>query len=135
VYAAILGIGLIAGVYFVNSSKRDHAEERDRLWMEGDFAIGEFGGRVKSRGRVSGVYYFYQIEDKKYKAGDTHVYLDSDEASSAFIDDDLADKGDRFLIIYDKDDPENSIIRLDYKILDSADFQRIIKEVLAQRDI
>ena len=49
-------------------------------------------------------------------------------AFEAFSDRDLADKGDKFLVLYDENDPKNAIIRLDYPIKDNSDFERYVKE-------
>jgi len=36
--------------------------------------------------------------------------------------------GKKFLVIYDTENPKESIIRLDYPIKDSTDFRRYVKE-------
>lgn len=37
-------------------------------------------------------------------------------------------EGKQFLVLYDKEDPKNSIIRFDYPIKDSTDFRRYVDE-------
>jgi len=41
--------------------------------------------------------------------------------------------GMKFLVIYDTENPKESIIRLDYPIKDSTDFRRYVKEFEQKR--
>ncbi len=89
--------------------------------------------RNLSNGRTYSISFSYEAENIVYKNGDTRCFEDSEKASRAFTDRDLAYKGDDFLVLYDKNNPKNAIIKLDYPIKDNSDFERYVKEFWEKR--
>jgi len=118
----------IGGIFFVQFGKKDKLAKRNLLKNEGGFAIGIFESRNLSNGRTYSVSFSYIVDSRNYRNGDTQCFLDSSKASDAFTNRNLARKKDKFLVLYDKENPEKSIIRLDYPIKDSSDFKRYVQE-------
>lgn len=124
----IIALFAIGGIVFVQLSTNKHVSKRNLLKNEGEFSIGIFKSRNYSKGKTYSISFNYTIENKLHKNGDTRCFLDSPKAADAFTNKNLARTNDKFLVLYEKENPQNSIIRLDYPIKDSSDFFRYIKE-------
>jgi len=124
----IISLFVIGGILLIQSGKKRNLVKRNLLKYEGGFSIGIFESRNYSNGRTYSISFSYTIDDKDYRNGDTQCFLDSPKAADAFTNKDLARKKDRFLVLYNKENPKESIIRLDYPIKDSTDFKRYVKE-------
>jgi hypothetical protein len=124
----IIVLFAIGGIVFVQLSTKRNIAKRDFLKDEGKFSIGVFKSRNYSKGKTYSISFSYTVEDEYFKNGDTRCFLDSPKAADAFTNKNLARTNDKFLVLYDKENPKKSIIRLDYPIKDSSDFLRHIKE-------
>lgn len=131
VITALFVVFFLGGVILIQFGSKKSRVKRDSLALYGGFSIGEFNGRsssASSKGRTSSIVFSYAIDSKNYKRGDSRCMEDSPKAAIAFTDPDKARPGDKFLVLYDKEDPDRAVIRLDYPIKDSADFKRYVKE-------
>ena len=126
---------MIGGIVLIQSGKKGKLAKRNLLKDEGGLTIGVFESRNYSGGRTYSISFSYKVDGKDYRNGDTHCFLDSPKASNAFTNKDLARKKDRFLVLYNKENPKESIIRLDYPVKDSADFKRYVKEFEQKRKL
>lgn len=124
----IIILFVIGGIVLIQSGKKGKLAKRNLLKEEGGLSIGIFESRNYSSGRTYSISFSYTVDGKDYRNGDTQCFLDSPKASDAFTNKDLARKKDRFLVLYNKESPKESIIRLDYPVKDSADFKRYVKE-------
>ena len=124
--AIVVVVALFIGAFFyVQLGTKNERVSRVELYNNGSFAVGTFKGRTYSKVTLKYISFGY---DAKESVADYYCYMDSEKASNAFSDRDLADKGDKFLVLYDENDPKNAIIRLDYPIKDNSDFERYVKE-------
>lgn len=125
----ILFIGfLIGGFFLIQSGSKKDKKKRERLALTGGFAIGNYEGRSMSNNRTYSIAYTYLVDSNELRGGDGHCYDDSSKAAEVFTDPQKTKTGDKFLVLYNKDKPKESIIRLDYPIKDSTDFKRYVKE-------
>ena len=111
--------------YYLIKSPNENRIEREKFSAKGNLAIGIIKSRSYSK--PESISFSYILNEVEMKGGDTKFYMDKD-ASEVFHDKDKSKPGNKFLVIYDSDDPKKSIIRLDYPITDSSDFQRYVKE-------
>ncbi len=119
---------IIGGLVIIHYGKKKETRRRNFLKNEGEFSIGVFGYRTFDNGTLHSVTFSYVVMGEKYKRSDMFCYYDSSKASDAFDDKRLAKEDDKFLVLYDKKNPKEAIIRLDYPIKDSADFKRYVKK-------
>ena len=131
-------IFFLGGIILIQVGSKKSEVKRKSLALYGGIAIGEFDGRsssVSSKGRTSSVMYSYIVDSKNYKGGDTRCMEDSPKAAIAFTDPRKAKPRDKFLVLYNKNDPAKAIIRLDYPINDSTDYKRYVKEFEQERKL
>lgn len=127
----LIVILFIGAIIFVQHSDKKSKMKRENLNLMGGLSIGEFTGRsyyTTNGGGVNAISYSFIVNLKEFTGADTRCDEDSPNASDAFHSSKKADVGDRFLVLYDMDNPDKSIIRLDYPVKDSADFKRYVNE-------
>ena len=138
IMSTLFVIFIIAGIIYVQLGTKAKQREREWLYQYGNFAIGEVSGIPKaSVGKsvstsIRGVVFFFYINGNKFIILDGYGFLDEKESkneSSATY----AEKGQKYLVLYRSDDPNKAIMRLDYPIKDSIDFQRYVKEFELRR--
>jgi hypothetical protein len=100
-------------------------KERANFSLKGELTIGVITN--KGKGHSKSVQYEYVINDKHMRGIDPRYDLDPN-GSDIFENKVRSKLGSRFLVVYDAEDPQKSIIRLDYPIKDSADFKRYVQE-------
>jgi hypothetical protein len=103
------------------SCRKDIANERNKFIESAELTVGTIKYLVYSRHGNSYVTYSYIVDDSEYAGKDGQCGFDSSEASSKFY---KVKEGEKYLVFFKKDEPEKSLIRLDYPITDSADFKR-----------
>ena len=130
----VIIVFLIGGLFIIEYTKKGAVSKRNLLFNEGGFSIGIFESRNLSNGMAYSISFSYMVDKENYSGGDTRCYLDSPIAADAFTNRDLAKRKDSFLVLYDKTNPDLSIIRLDYPIKDSSDFRKYIKEIEQMRN-
>jgi hypothetical protein len=118
-------IFLVLMFYFVNEIFKNSRKERKDFSLKGELTIGVI--TLKGRGHSKSVQYEYIVKDKQLRRGDSHYYMDPN-GSDIFDDKEKSKEGKKFLVIYDANNPKESIIRLDYPIKDSMDFKLYVKE-------
>ncbi len=123
IFSVVFFILVFILVSKLSNKNRSH---RDTLNKEGWLTIGVI--RAKSYSGSKSVSYTYRVGENELKGGDTNYYMDSHKSSYVFLDNEKSKPGSKFLVIYDKENPKESIIRLDYPIKDSTDFKRYVKE-------
>lgn len=123
-----MSIGFVILIVISTSCREDIINERNEYFEHAELSIGEINFFVYSRLGNSYIVYSYSVDDDVYNGedGDCGIGIESSEARSIFY---KVKKGERFLVFYKKEDPEKSIIRLDYPISDSADFERYLTEL------
>ena len=99
--------------------------ERIEFINNSEPSIGKIKYFVYSRNGNSYVTFSYIVDNTEYEGIDGNCDIDSKEAGSKFYN---VKKGEKYLVFYKQDNPEKSIIRLDYPIKDSTDFKRYVKE-------
>ncbi len=115
---------VVSAIIFINKSQNKAEKYRKSLYKNGVLTIGVFESRNYSNGKTYSISFSYFANGEKYKNGDTRCYLDSEIASDAFTNSDIAKSGDKFLVLYDSNDPQESIIRLDYPINSESDIKK-----------
>lgn len=105
----------------LTSCREKILNERIEFINNSELTIGEVESFVYSRNGNSYIVFSYIVNETEYEGKDGRCGLDSEEAGSKFYN---VKKGERYLVFYKKDNPEEAIIRLDYPISDSTDFKR-----------
>jgi len=107
------------------------------LFKKGSFSIGEIDGVDYSGGATGGymtdIIYSYDINNKKYSN-----YLNSftaneisKESKNIYLSFDNSHKGERYLVIFEENNPKNSILCLDRPIKDSLNYMHYITDIKA----
>lgn len=110
---------IMIGLAFLSIVKRPYKEKEKRIFRNPEFAIGEVinykpsrGG--PSRGGTAKVEFIYNRKGKEYKnkysAG---IYLIPPRG---------VETGDRYLVVFVKDEPEEGIMLFNYPVKDSTDY-------------
>lgn len=126
----LIGLLFLAAIIYVQLSHKGAKKRRYELSKKGEFAIGVFEYRIFSKASTYGICFSFNIENKQFQNTDFHCFMDSDEAGLAFTDAKRAKEGYLFIVIYEKNNPQNSIIRLDCPIKDSTDFKQYVLEFM-----
>ena len=111
--------------YYIYHSLNYNRKEREDFLLKGDYSIGIISS--KSYSKPESISFLYIVNNVEMKGGDTKFYMDKN-AFVVFNDKEKSKPGSKFLVIYDVNNPKESIIRLDYPIKDSTDFKRYVKE-------
>ena len=127
-------VGFCYGTFFQPSKIRKKVEE---LYLNGKFAISTvLGGNYAVYGeattQLSSIGYRFEISTgKHYGAINSLIAKQTSKATySAFCRySTVVKKGDRFLVLYDKNDPKNAILLLDHPITSDLDFERYKTEI------
>lgn len=126
----------IGAIMFVNNGKGNERENRNLLEKSGEYTIGKIDGKTYSNGSSTYcVSFSYKLNGKEHSNGDHYCYLDSDLASDAFNDKRKAKRNDRFIVLYEKGNPENSIIRLDFPIATNYDYENFERKLKQLRGV
>jgi hypothetical protein len=130
----LLIIAFAIGSYFVFFGSSGEPINRDNLNQHGKLAIGVFLGRTVEDSKTKTVVYEYLADTVLIQNSDGLCYLDSEKASDHFYFTKYPLlKGNEFVVLYDSLNPEISIIRLDYPLRDSTDFNSYIVEFEKKR--
>ncbi len=124
-------LALFALWFFTRNNERDMKIRVGRLMREGEFAIGKITGRTYSSRpySLSSIMYRFTADGKvceerfswlQYKVMPENVRGD-------FRWPDDAMRNTLRLVVYDPDDPRNSVVCLGCPIADSADFVRYVQ--------
>ncbi len=126
IYTGVVILFLIGGIVFVQKGKNRATKQREYLNQSGTLGVATFAGRSRKKGRTEYVVFEYFVNDEKYKMSDFYCPRDSREAADAFNY--KAKIKDKFIVLYDGENPKESIIRLDYPVGDSTDFKMYEKQ-------
>ena len=105
------------------------------LFKKGSFSIGEIDGVNYSGGAAGGymsdILYSYHIKNKKYShfLNSYTAFEISKESKNVFNSIDNSHKGERYLVIFEENNPKNSILCLDRPIKDSLSYKHHITEI------
>lgn len=123
----ILGIIFIVVIILYNIRTKEKEEYQEKLLANAYYSIGEvskyFPRKMRifnNTGRSANVEYHFMANAKEY----TNKYT----ASDAKVPDEGVSVGERFLVLYLKDNPEESRMFFEYPVKDSIDFKRYVKE-------
>lgn len=129
---AISVIAFITFLVFIQIRNTKHAENKvEFLEKNGEMAIGTITGKNyhSSQGvsQLKTIMYNYEVGNLTYKEKISSLIPKacSDEAWQIWATDNSnALEGDRFLVLYEVNDPSNSILRLDYPVKSEADIEK-----------
>lgn len=113
----------------IENDKSKNVKKRQLLFCKGEFSIGYGVTRTYSNGSLMNIGFDYTVNGKEYSKLD-YFFTDVDDKDAAleiFGKKSMLDE--KYLVLYDKDNPKEAIIRVDYAIKDSADFKKHIKHV------
>lgn len=123
----ILGIIFIVAVILYNIRTKEKEEFQKKLLANASYSIGEvskyFPRKMKvfnGTGRDANVEFHFIADEKEY--------INKYEASDAKVPDEGVTVGEKFLVLYLKDNPEESRMFFDYPVKDSIDFKRYVME-------
>ena len=120
IITVIVFLILFFGFIYLKSLKQ---KELKNYLSEYDFAIGKVEnifkrGNIGTNIGVSSITYSYNITNKRYtKSYNSKFYKILTRTN----------KNELYLVIYNKSNPQNSILLSDYHILDTTDFQKCIE--------
>ncbi|MDL2309323.1 DUF3592 domain-containing protein [Bacteroidales bacterium OttesenSCG-928-B11] len=142
IFIILVIIGIVAfiifGFWIDNRSSRNAQEKVGYLLRNGNCCIGSIAeirsSHLKGGSYLSSVVYEYQINNEKLENtnGLQTIKAISKEAERR-LNYDLS-KGERFLVVYDPANPENSLLLLDRPIEKEGDFERYVKEMEQMRN-
>ncbi len=116
-------------ILFNSCSRSSSPIDRESLNQHGKLAIGVYLGRTVEDSKTASVVYEYEVNSQVYQNSDKECFLDSDKAKDHFYFTKYPLlKGNEFVVLYDSINPETSIIRLDYPLRDSTDFESYIRK-------
>lgn len=123
----ILGIIFIIAVVGYNVRTKEKEEYQKKLLANASYSIGEVSKYFPQKmrilngtGKSANVEYHFMANAKEY--------INKYEASDAKVPDEGVSVGEKFLVLYLKDNPEESRMFFDYPVKDSTDFKRYVKE-------
>lgn len=123
----ILGIIFICFLIWYNVRTKEKEEYQKKLLANASYSIGEvskyFPRKMKvfnGTGRDAKIEYHFIADAKEY--------IKKYTASVAKVPDEGVSIGEKFLVLYLKDNPEESRMFFDYPVKDSIDFKRYVKE-------
>jgi len=105
-------------------------EARTSFLKDAEFTIGTIDYFTYSNNGNSHVAYSYKVNGIEFKGKDGNCNMDSKEAGSRFY---KVKQAEKYLVLYKKEEPENSIIRLDFEIKDSSNFKSYIQKLKKTR--
>jgi hypothetical protein len=110
--------------------------DRAHLNKNGKFTIGLYLGRTVVDSITESVFYEYEVAGDTFQKFDMECYLDSEKAKDHFYFKNYPLlRGNLFVVLYDSLKPEISIIRLDYPLRDSIDYESSIRKINKNRKI
>lgn len=131
-------ICFIITLFWIHYSNLKIADtKKDFLFNNGQFAIGEvngvnFSGASNGFSLVSNITYFFYFDNQKFENNS----LNGNEAKSVseksykeFNSFTRDRKRDRFLVLFEKGNPKNSLMCIDRPIKDSTDFIKYVNEI------
>ncbi|MDL2308067.1 hypothetical protein LJC68_02080 [Bacteroidales bacterium OttesenSCG-928-B11] len=114
-------------------------KEVDDLLKNGQFSIGSVTEKnyhtIKGGTMLSSIGYHFYINDIKHKGAISHPVAKqiSEKAGQYYYDNrlfgDNTIKEQRFLVVYEENDPKNSLLLLDRPIEKEGDFEQYVKEM------
>jgi hypothetical protein len=128
-------IGLIIGGLMLFFLLRSQKQEEERILNNGEFSIGEVTfyssskpGFIIPRGggstpKPTNVFFYYKVNDSIYEM------RYSSGPGIKYIPDTGIYEGQKYLVIYDKKNPNKSRMLFKYPIRDSGDFERYVKDL------
>ncbi|MDL2308066.1 hypothetical protein LJC68_02085 [Bacteroidales bacterium OttesenSCG-928-B11] len=129
---------VIFAFWFDNRNMQRVKIKVDYLVENGEYSVGSVTGKTTQTIRGGGtmltsVMYEYQTIDAKYTnaIGAVTAEAISEKAHENYNFD--INKGDKFLVVYDPTNPENSLLMLDKPIEKEGDFERCVKEMEQMR--
>jgi|GEM_PF-4506236 len=135
----VLGVvGFIFGINRLETRNQRLANHRfESLYASGQFARGKvmyFGNNTSTNNRSYRASIHYAFESKsgnKYESNISTLlpdFFDKAEKKDWKLEFEKANKNDSFLVLYDTENPDESILMLDRPINKSSDFDKYIKE-------
>lgn len=127
----------IAMFYYDSYIDKKTINKASKLKSEGEVAIGEIIGKgydnVQGVSRLSSILYWFASDQNKKVYGN----LMSQEIRSLSKKNEKTwkdnfywtEKGDKYIVLYDKNNPENSLLFLDMPVKDSLDFKKFVKAI------
>ena len=127
----LFGICVVIMLFYLFCGDRITQNRRDSLKDAGNITIGEVVGFTYEKSPViENLLYRYKVNNKVYRRGDRSWNMDN----PAKVKSKDIKEGDRYIVLYDKENPKKSIIRVDYEILDDKSYDRYVKEIMAARE-
>lgn len=127
----------IIGYYYDSYIDRKILHKASKLMSKGEFAIGEIEGKgydnTKGVSRLSSILYYFTSNQNKQVSGNLMSY----EVRALSIKNERiwkdnfywTEKGDKYLVLFEKNNPKNALLLLDMPIKDSLDLKKYVKEI------
>jgi flagellar basal body-associated protein FliL len=137
ILSVVITIVIIAVSFWMGRNNQSKINIKyNSLIVNGSFAIGVVTGDSKST--VGDVYLRnsldYQFDNYDYYIKDTEVKYLKEIKNEWILNFLSAKKGEKYLVLYEKENKDNSILCLDKSIKDNMDYDRYVKEILLLRE-
>ncbi|RLD58865.1 MAG: hypothetical protein DRJ05_07295 [Bacteroidetes bacterium] len=142
-YKILFVVGAVAFVYWhIWMGKNNDAKTQkqyDHLISKGKFDIGVvIGKNYRKSGSITNIMYKISFEDKKTRSHFLKSYKVSylekevDKIWRTNFND--TEKGSKFLVLYEAENPKNSLLCLDMPIINDGDFEKYVKKIEILRE-
>jgi hypothetical protein len=134
----IIGIVIIIALtgYSIFYQPAIMRKEVEDLYLKGDFSMGTVSAVVAAVYRTpqvqASIHYKFEVSDRSVCAvlAGARIKQISKITNDLFLNrPSYINKNDRFLVLYDKNNPNNAILLLDHPISSEADFERYKAEI------
>jgi nitrogen fixation-related uncharacterized protein len=137
ILSVVITIVIIAVLFWMGRNNQDNINIKySSLIKNGSFSIGVVTGDSKTM--VGDIYsrssLDYQFDNYDYYLKDTEVKYLKEFNNDWILNFLSAKNGEKYLVLYEMGNKENSILCLDKPIKDNMDYDRYVKEILKYRE-